>query len=300
MKFFKYWAYGLKISSEIEFPELYPLYDDDSFDLTIVRCDMRVLKEIIDNTLPYTFQSIQDRFLIHIKSVAYFEISNGSNIIIYPYQNAIVSDIRVYCLSNAFAAVLHQRKMLPLHAGAVIREDKLSLIAGNTGAGKSTLLFHLMQSGWKIFSDDVVVLSKINSSQELHANSSYPMMKLWKHQVKVMGLENQQQVRTGVDKFPFLFHEGFEVHPRKIDSIIFLKVISDTTTCNIRKLKGVENIGLLFNKIYRNEYVDKVERISYLPQLSLLAANVPCYEITRPQTLSTEKEVVGLFTSIKE
>lgn len=298
MRLYKYWAYGIKVASVIEFPELYPLIDDELFDLTIEQCDIKFLKDKIDHPAPYAFKKINDRFLIHIRSVAYFEISNGSNITIYPYQDALNADIRVYCLSNAFAAALHQRKMLPLHAGAVIKEDKLTFITGNTGAGKSTLLFHLMQRGWRIFSDDVVVLSTIDESKEIHASPSYPMMKLWKHQMNMMGLDNQQQVRTGVDKFPFLFHDDFEIQSRTVDSIIILKVTPDATACNIRQLKGVESMSLLFKMIYRNEYLNKVENLAYLPQISALVTKIPCYEITRPDASSTENEVVHLFTSI--
>jgi hypothetical protein len=298
MKFLNYWAYGLRVASEMEFPELYASFEDGIPDLRIHLRSINLLEGKIDENATYSFKSQENKFYVHVKSVAFYEISNGINITIYPYQDALISDIRVYCLSNAFAAALHQRKIMPLHAGAIIIDDKLSLIMGNTGSGKSTLLFHLMQKGYKVFSDDVVVVLNKKASIETRATSSYPMIKLWKHQMTCMGLDNGQQVRSGVDKFPFLFHENFDIHARKIEKIIILKVDSGLTTCAVRKLKGVESVVLLFNQIYRKEYLNKAEYFSSLSLLSSMANNIPCYEIIRPMVHSTEIELANLFTKI--
>jgi hypothetical protein len=298
MEFLNYWAYGLRVASEMEFPELYARFEDGIPDLSIHLRSINLLEGKIDQNATYSFKSHNNKFYVHVKSVAFYEISNGINITIYPYQDALISDIRVYCLSNAFAAALHQRKIMPLHAGAIIIDDKLSLIMGNTGSGKSTLLFYLMQKGYKVFSDDVVVVLNKKASNETRATSSYPMMKLWKHQMTCMGLDNMQQVRSGVDKFPFLFHEKFDIHARKIEKIIILKVVSGLTTCAVRKLKGVESVFLLFNQIYRKEYLNRAEYFSSLSLLSSMANNIPCYEISRPPVQSTEIELANLFTTI--
>lgn len=298
MKLFNYWAYGLKVTSEIEFPELYSRFEDGTNDICIQLENVNLLVGKIDESAAYTFKSHENKFNIHIKSVAFYQISNGIHISIYPYQDALISDIRVYCLSNAFAAILHQRKMLPLHAGAIIRDNKLSLIMGDTGSGKSTLLFHLMQKGYRVFSDDVVVVTSEKGSNIMKATSSYPMMKLWKNQMICMGLRHGQQVRTGVDKYPFLFHEHFEVHARIIEKIVILRVISDATTCNIRELKGAESLVLLSSQIYRKDYLNKIEYYNYLKQLSSILNLIPCYEISRPHFQSTETELVNLFNTI--
>jgi len=298
MKFLNYWAYGLRVASEMEFPELYTRFEDGIPDLRIHLRSINLLEGKIDQNATYSFKSHNNIFYVHVKSVAFYEISNGINITIYPYQDALISDIRVYCLSNAFAAALHQRKIMPLHAGAIRNNDKISLIMGNTGSGKSTLLYHLMQKGYKVFSDDVVVVSTRKGSNETSATSSYPMMKLWKHQMKGMGLDNGQQVRSGVDKFPFLFHEQFDIHARKIEKIIILKVVSGLTTCTVRKLKGIESVILLFNQIYRKEYLNRTDYISSLSLLSSMANNIPCYEISRPMFHSTEIKLANLFTKI--
>jgi hypothetical protein len=274
----------------MEFPELYERFEDGIPDLRIHLRSINLLEGKIDENATYSFKSQENKFYVHVKSVAFYEISNGINITIYPYQDALISDIRVYCLSNAFAAALHQRKIMPLHAGAIIIDDKLSLIMGNTGSGKSTLLFYLMQKGYKVFSDDVVVVLNKKASNETRATSSYPMMKLWKHQMTCMGLDNMQQVRSGVEKF--------DIHARRIEKIIILKVVSGITTCAVRKLKGVESVFLLFNQIYRKEYLNRAEYFSSLSLLSSMVNNIPCYEINRPMFHSTEIELANLFTKI--
>ena len=113
-----------------------------------------------------------------------------------------------------------------------------------------------------------------------------------------MGLRHGQQVRTGVDKYPFLFHEHFEVHARIIEKIVILRVISDATTCNIRELKGAESLVVLSSQIYRKDYLNKIEYYNYLKQLSSILNLIPCYEISRPHFQSTETELVNLFNTI--
>ena len=298
MKYFIYWAYGLKVASEIEFPEMYALGNDVSPDLTIRLCDVKLFDEQIDLYLPYSVRAAEDKFFIHIKAVAHFVISSGNRIDVYPYQDAIPSDIRVYCLSNAFAAIFHQRKILPLHAGAITKDDKLSLIMGDTGAGKSTLLFHLMQKGWKVFSDDVVIATGAEGNQEILATASYPMMKLWKHQMKSMALGAEKQVRSGVDKFPYYFHNVFDTCQKTIEKIIILDTSSDATSYNIRKLKGVESLLLLYKQIYRIEYLSNVDCRYHISTLSAIANKIPCFEVRRPVFQACENELVDLFISI--
>ena len=141
----------------------------------------------------------------------------------------------------------------------------------------------------------VVVVSNSQDPNKMYATSSYPMMKLWKDQMLCMGLHPKNQVRTGVDKFPFLFHETFEVQSRKIDKIVIVKVVSDTKACKIRKLKGAESMVSLSNQIYRKDYLHKIEFLACLPLLASILNSVSCYEIRRPLFQSTENELVNLL-----
>lgn len=298
MTYHTYYSFGLKIASEIEFTEMYPMNYVGAADIKIKLCEDTFNFNQFDASLPYSYHSTGNIFFIYIKTIAGYKISNGNTILIYPFPDAILSEIRACCLSNAFAAILHQRFLLPLHAGAIIHDEKVSLILGNPGVGKSTLLFHLMQKDWNIFSDDVVVVSSAEKNTEFHATSSYPLMKLWKYQMALLGSTAEFQMRKGVDKFPYFFHNRYDMQKRKIEKLIILNSCAQSNAVDIKELKGIEALILLSEHIYRKEFMSKNGFNIYMPICAQLVNNIPCYEIKRPHNLSTEKIVLDFFLSV--
>ncbi|MFZ9331990.1 MAG: hypothetical protein ACO23W_06025 [Chitinophagaceae bacterium] len=291
-----YWAYGLSICSEIEFPELMLVEDGAASDVMILTGSPSFSHPSIDDAKLDSF-FIDDQYaIIGIKHVAIYEILHGKQIIIHPQSTAIDADIRVYCLSNAFAALLYQRNILPLHTGAVIHQNALVLIMGASGSGKSTLLYRLMLGGYQVFSDDVVVLPI--STQNLRVQSSYPLMKLWSHQMQEIGLPIGQPIRSGVDKFPYYFHQQFDTEPMAVVKIVLLKTCAELRSIASRKLTGTEALMEVMRNIYRKEWIPTQMLKAAASILSVFVQSAPCIEITRPLLCNCEEEVVGLFTSI--
>ena len=294
---FTYWAYGLHVLSEIEFPELYPITYNKHSDLIISVGECISVDESSTFNLVHRYESTEHACSIDIRSIALYTITNGSHITIHPYVGSKTSDVRVYCLSNAFAAILHQRRMLPMHAGALLINEKLSFIMGDSGAGKSTLLFQMMQAGYQVFSDDVVVFS-FNQKQEVFAASSYPMMKLWKQQFLCMHKEIAQPVRSGVEKYPFYFHDQFHITYKKIERLVVVRVDDQLHAPLLRTLKPSAAITCLLEHVYRREYLSTVELHYHLPLLANLVNSIEVYELIRPRYKSTEKELHRLLISI--
>jgi len=56
------------------------------------------------------------------------------------------------------AAILHQRRAMPLHAAALASESGAALIVGAAGQGKSSLARALAAEGWRAAGDDVAVI----------------------------------------------------------------------------------------------------------------------------------------------
>ena len=57
-----------------------------------------------------------------------------------PGRDLYESDVRVFLLGSCIGALLHQRGILVLHAGAIHTDKGAVLFTGPWGIGKSTLL----------------------------------------------------------------------------------------------------------------------------------------------------------------
>ena len=289
-----YWAYGLRVKSELEFPELFPLEVDSEVDVEILLGEEGISFTELDISKPYSYFIQQSDFKMNVYGVAVYHVISGSSIIVFPFSGACVSDIRVYCLSNAFAAILHQQKKIPLHAGAIHCDDQLILVMGDSGAGKTTLLFNLLQKGYRIFSDDVVVLSE-DRNGSVNCISSYPVMKIWKSQAERIGMVSGIPIRKGVEKYPLYFHDKFDCRSLSPMIIVVLKISSSINDIECKEFQGADTVMELLHHIYRREYLSHYEIFSILPLLSRLANQCKFIEITRPAYLNKEHQLMEFF-----
>ena len=150
---FFYWAYGLEIQSELEFPEMHP-YAVKMPDLEIKFGKVPAMLTGHEVIAKEKFFVSPTEYLIHLPICSYY-VKEGASITIELRENADLPSVRLFLLTNAMAAVLHQRNKVALHAGAIQTEKGLVVICGDSGAGKSTTISALQQKGYKIFVDDV-------------------------------------------------------------------------------------------------------------------------------------------------
>jgi hypothetical protein len=208
---YTYWAYGLKVGSQLPFPELLPLQNDDPCDLAIAWGAIPVIEKTLNGFHSEAYDITPTHYRITIKDVASYFVQDGKTIFIEAHENADQETIRLFCLSNAFAAALHQRKTIPIHCAALIDNGELVLILGNSGAGKSTTMASLIQQGLKPFSDDVCVPLHDPETGMISLFSSYPMMKFWKETLELVGLNSKadRKIRPDIEKYGIYFHQSF-------------------------------------------------------------------------------------------
>ena len=140
---FFYWAYGLEIKSELEFPEMFPY--------AIKKADVEIKFGVVQEQLNSQDVVAKEKFflsnteyLIHLP-ICSFYIKEGCSITIELKENADMPSVRLFLLTNAMAAILHQRKKVALHAGAIQTQNGLVVICGDSGAGKSTTISAMRQ-----------------------------------------------------------------------------------------------------------------------------------------------------------
>lgn len=188
-----YSAYGLSIASPIELPELSAGGTAAVRDSAVGASDDGVFIELgrvlLEGQNP-------DRILmwakpgdacLHYRGVATFHLINGSRIAVDAHAKADPRAVRLFLLGPVMALLLHQRKMLVLHASAVVVNGKVIAFAGDKGEGKSTLAGAMTVAGYPLFCDDVLAID-LRDTGRIIAYPAFPQLKLMPDSAKQIGL----------------------------------------------------------------------------------------------------------------
>ncbi|WP_158797057.1 serine kinase [Pedobacter sp. L105] len=296
---YSYWGFGLHIKSDIEFPELLPV-TFGSADLSIYQGKVpRQLEG--ENLVKMVKVSMNENEYLHaVPGVADYYASNGQEICVEAHPGADEKSIRLFLLSNAIAAILHQRNRIPMHASAICHEDGIVLFCGRSGAGKSTTVTTFQKKGSIVFSDDVCVLENDNNG-ELVALPSYPMIKLWEDSFAKIGLETAEEkykIRPELAKYARFYHDEFDISPRKIKQVYILDPENRTDNVEIKKLGPLAGFKLLQQNTYRYVQMNGMKKRNiHFAMISKLAAEVPVFQISRPSHGNTIDAVIDLINA---
>src|SRR3954452_25436204 len=157
-----YEVFGLRVSSELPLPELTPASGDWPIDIEIRRGTFDRSPAETRNV----YLAGQD-LVLDISKAGRYRIRAGREILVEPAQGASERSIRLFLLGSSLGALLHQRKLLPLHANAIAVEGKAVAVAGSSGAGKSTLAAWFEDRGRCVLTDDVCVVGRSAEGQLL-------------------------------------------------------------------------------------------------------------------------------------
>jgi hypothetical protein len=280
---YHYWAYGLTVASEIEFPELYAQPVAVYTDVLLVFGKVPAVDHRPNGYYGKRLDITSDEYRLEVKDVAKYHVSQGKKIIIEPCPEAPSDMIRLFCLSNAFAALLHQRRIIPLHGAALLNGDKLVMILGDSGSGKSTTMAALLQKGLQPFSDDVCVPAFMDGEFKFY--SSYPMMKFWKSTLEMDGLDMKvdRKIRPDLEKYGLYFHDSFIIEAKQPEVIFILKISDQVSQVCISPIHGISLFQELERNAYRGEYIGATDlQMEHFNFFSRLANQVPCYKIEKP------------------
>jgi energy-coupling factor transporter ATP-binding protein EcfA2 len=276
---YKYFAFGLSIESEIYFPELFTGINNINTDVQIKIGAIDSFVQLSPISLANELVIDQNYFYLNVAGIGKYYATAGNLIIIEPYATADLESLRLYCLSNVFAAILFQRQVFPLHAAALKIENKLVLICGDSGAGKSSLQ---------------ASLPYLSSSGEVFMHPSYPIMKFWRDTLSYFPFlgEPDVQLRPNYEKFGFFFHDEFQEKALRPSLVFFLEKSSVISELHLREIKGVELFQKLDSNVYRGEFLGQLDlRMSHFELFSRLANQLQGYVIERPTSINTINEL---------
>jgi hypothetical protein len=290
---YHYKSFGLKIESEIFFPEL------NSYD-NLIDCDVTIkisnLSNIwIDLSKSDSLINIRKNFIIFkVPHVATFCIRGGNTIIVDSLDKVDEGLIRLYVLGSCMGAILMQRKILPLHGSAIEINGKAYAIVGHSGAGKSTLASAFLKNGFRLLSDDIIPVAYENNIPVVIP--SYPQQKLWQQSLIEfeMNYENYSPLFERENKY------AVPITNFTLDTIpiagVFELIKTKEDEIQFHQVEGVNRLRTLFQHTYRKSYLPKLELVDWhFKECVRLINKVQIAQLYRPHTPFTANQLVNVI-----
>ena len=277
---FRYLAYGLKIDSALELPELGgEVESTERADLTISIGEVSRFDTAGGGQRDDIRWIDAEHFWLHIESVAHFLVSNGREITIMPEPDADPSAMRAYLLGSVCGALLVQRGFLVLHGNAIQVGGGCIVCVGDSGAGKSTLAAGFLKRGFHVLADDVVAIDAGGN-----AIPGFPRIKLWQDAADQLGISTEGRVRvlSQLDKYnlPISTFDPLERLPVRW---IYQLSAGSGEQISIEPITGLGRFRLLRDNTYRNEYLAGHDMLSaHLKRCSQLAGSAHLARVVRP------------------
>ncbi len=277
---YRYHAYGLDILSQLPVTGFEPAVVSQA-DVTIRLGDVPVsLPDAVNKGVLY--QSTETEFLLQIDKVARYHVRNGREIVVQLLGSSSPGDISAFISGTVLGALMHQRRMLPIHASTVVYKEKCLVFAGISGSGKSTLAAAVIRAGGSLVADDISVIDF--SGEKPAVCPAFPMIRIWEDSLKHLGIpyEGFEPVRGELRKFYMpvsLFHRSQTPIHR-----IFILATHNKEKLEIRELQGVDKFRVLKKHTYLFRGIPKtgLEQESFPTCQPAWPCQVPVTLITRP------------------
>lgn len=247
-----YHAFGLRIASALELPELHP---GDAPGSTEVPADVKIgferrsgggeepdepSVEVAGSAAILRFEGIR------------FTVEGGSAIAIAAPAETAERDVRIWLLGTVAAALLHQRGYLPIHANVVaLPGGGAAAFAGESGAGKSTLAAWMEAAGHDVLTDDLCAVRLVDGLPCVF--SGVPRMKLWPDSLGALGRASDglEKVAWDLDKYHVPLRRAplpGSLEPVRLVRIYLLGRAGAGEPFAVRRLSGVDAaLGVLAN-----------------------------------------------------
>ena len=300
MKNYRYAAFGIQIDSNIVLPEL-PRGGRKRADVRIICGDVPEKISVPFESTDY-YQAAANEFLLRIKGIADYYITNGNQIVMRLSNEANLREGRLYLLGTAMGVLLMQRGIVPIHGSTVVINGGGVVFTGVSGAGKSTMAAALHKNGFSLLADDVSAVM-FDKSGIPWVQPGYPQQKLWQASASIIGIDTTTLARVCAerDKYVVPVSKGFRSLPIPINAVyeIDVKPCEDVT---IVPLKGIDKITTIMGNTYRAEMVNGLGlKAAHFQKCANLLKHVQVFRLTRPENvMSVDRQIELLVKHFME
>lgn len=284
-----YQTYGLHVASTRELPELNAASPADApVDVWVEdAAPLGAPKETSESgravTLRGSPEPSQDVYL-YWTEIGTLRVTGGHRIHVHAHPGVNPSTIRLPLLGVAFGVLLHQRRLLTLHASAVSIGGVAAAFVGWKGAGKSTLAAALQARGHALLTDDVLALQP--DAWTVHP--AFPQIKLREESAAAIGADSLDRLAPALDKYALRDPDVFCATSAPLEAI-FVLTVADRT--GARRLSGRHALMNVMAQTYAPRFLGtNGTGPDVFAWCNALAQTVPVVELHRPRDLRRLEE----------
>lgn len=175
------------------------------FPLPDVKIEITDTKKEVENPLydDGFYRLNQNEFSMDVERVGFFYASGGNYISLVLNPKASLPNIELYLNGSTYGAILHQRKIMPMHGSCFIFNNKGIMLCGESGAGKSSLTAAFVLDGNAFLTDDVTPI--LFSNKQLLIWTMSDRIKLWEDSLRQLNKDKEglHKIDPETEKFYF-------------------------------------------------------------------------------------------------
>lgn len=161
-----YSAFGLAVASDLPLDGFVPASPGRTPDVTVTAGP------------PASGHDGGQRVVARAEGVLVASVHHGREVTVDPSDTADPGFVSAVVTGELFSVVLRQRGLLVLHGSAVAKNGLAVGFVGNSGWGKSTLAASLVERGWRLLADDLLVVHGLGTDEAPTTIPTHPMMRL--------------------------------------------------------------------------------------------------------------------------
>jgi hypothetical protein len=287
-----YSAYGLTIRSELALPELMEQVGH------AICPDVGIRWGIVPHPVDF-FTSERHIWSSPTEAIFFWDdvgtllARNGQEVVIDPLPDVTEEVLRLFVLGTALGTLLHQRKLLVLHASAIAVQGEAIAFIGESGWGKSTTAATFCLQGYQAVADDVVAID-FDAEGKPIVLPGFPQFKLWSDAIAALGYdpETLPRLRPELDKYGHRVPVGFSLDPLPLRQIY---VLGGGNTFAIEPIPA----QAAFLELVRHSYALRSLRkdglnANHFRHATQLVKRVPVSRLVRQRSLSDLQEIIRL------
>ncbi len=285
MSHFHYRLYGLQIQSDRELTELTPVAPTCPAEVVIQHGVVPVALPNVTDSSPL-WQTDGRQFLVTIPNIAYYHIVDHV-ITVAAFPNVPASDVHLYLLGTALGIVLHQHGSLPLHASAIEVRGRAVAFAGVSGEGKSTLAAHLHRRGYRVFSDDMAVMTFDDPRPVVQPG--FQKVKLWQDALSHLPHDATELVRdhSRMNKYHLALPDAALIEPAPLAEIYVLTENRLDHAVTFTPMETIPAIFALGENAYRPAILKSLgKKQAHFQQCSQVMKHAKMFVLSRPKVIS--------------
>jgi hypothetical protein len=261
------------------------------FPISDVKIEITTIKKLVASPLydDGFFRLNQNEFSMDVEEVASFYACDGNYISLVIDPKATKANIELYLNGSVYGAILHQRKIMPMHGSCFVHNNQGIMLCGESGAGKSSLTAAFVLDGNEFLTDDVTAILFSNNEPFIWTMSD--RIKLWEDSLLQLNQNKEGLDRIDPETEKFYYPISSYKESTFILNHIFLIEIHDKPEIVFQDITGAEKVTALRTEIYRWEYLLGMpeNELYYFKNLVEMSKSIKVTKLFRPNNIAIQQ-----------